>query len=66
VHRHRLTFEEVVALAFPTAPPGENIIYAVTYRNSGDPKHPEGSLIAGASVKIKDGTIFDVTATDKS
>jgi hypothetical protein len=66
VHRHRLTFEQVVALAFPTAPPGENIIYAVTYRNSGDPKHPEGSLVAGGSVKIKDGTIFDVTATDKS
>jgi hypothetical protein len=66
VHGHRLTFEQVVALAFPTAPPGENIIYTVAYRNGGDPKHPEGSLIAGASVKIKDGTIFDVTATDKS
>lgn len=66
VHGHRLTFEQVVALAFPTPPPGENIIYSVAYRNGGDPKHPEGSLIAGASVKIKDGTIFDVTATDKS
>jgi hypothetical protein len=66
VHRHRLTFEEVVALAFLAVPPGDNIIYAVAYRNGGDPKHPEGSPVAGASVKVKDGTIFDVPATDKS
>jgi hypothetical protein len=66
VHGHHLTFEQTVALAFPTAPPGENIIYAVAFRNSGDAKRPEGSLIAGTSIKIKDGTIFDVTATDKS
>jgi hypothetical protein len=65
-HGHHLTFEQVVALAFPTALPGKNIIYTVAFRNGGDPRHPEGSLIAGASVKIKNGTIFDVTATDKS
>lgn len=66
VHKRRLTFEEVVKLAFPDAPPSDNIIYTVTYRNGGDRHHREGTLVAGQSVKIKDGTIFDVTATDKS
>ena len=53
-------------MAFPDAPPKETVIYTVTYRNGGDERHPEGTLVAGQSVKIKDGTIFDVTATDKS
>jgi Multiubiquitin len=66
VHKRRLTFAQVVALAFPDAPPSENIIYTVTYRNGGNERHPDGTLVAGESVKIKDGTIFDVTATDKS
>jgi hypothetical protein len=66
VHKRRLTFAEVVALAFPTAPPSDKIIYTVAYRNGGNDRHPEGTLVAGESVKIKDGTVFDVTATDKS
>ena len=66
VHKRRLTFAEVVKLAFPDAPPSDNIIYTVAYRNGGNDRHPEGTIVAGESVKIKDGTIFDVTATDKS
>jgi hypothetical protein len=66
VHKRRLTFAQVVALAFPDAPPNENIIYTVAYRCGGNDRHPEGTIVAGESVKIKDGTIFDVTATDKS
>jgi hypothetical protein len=66
VHKRRLSFAEVVALAFPDAPPSETVIYTVAYRNGGSERHPEGTLVAGESVKIKDGTIFDVTATDKS
>lgn len=66
VHGRRLTFAEVVKLAFPEAPPSENVIYTVMYRNGGNERHPEGSIVTGESVKIKDGTIFDVTATDKS
>lgn len=66
VHKRRLTFEEIVRLAFPEAPPSDKIIYTVAYRNGGNPGHPEGTLVAGESVRIKDGTIFDVTATDKS
>lgn len=66
VHGRHLTFAEIVELAFPTAPPSENVIYTVTYRNGGNEHHPDGTLVVGESVKIKDGTIFDVTATNKS
>ncbi len=66
VHKRRLTFAEVVRLAFPDAPTSDSIIYTVAYRNGGNERHPEGTIVAGESVRIKDGTIFDVTATDKS
>lgn len=59
------SFGNIVALAFDSPPTGQNILFTVTYRN-GPPKNPEGTLIEGQSVKIKNGMIFNVTATDKS
>ena len=60
-----LTFAEVVALAFDAPPTGENVMFTVTYRR-GDGGKPEGSLVAGETVKVKEGMIFNATATDKS
>jgi hypothetical protein len=60
-----LTFDEIVALAFPTPPSGENVLFTITYRR-GHGEKPEGSLLAGESVKLKDGEVFVVSATDKS
>jgi hypothetical protein len=60
-----LTFAEVVALAFDVPPTGENVMFTVTYRR-GDGGKPEGSLVADEAVKVKEGMIFNVTATDKS
>jgi len=60
-----LSFDEIVALAFNPVPMGPNIMFTITYRH-GPRENPEGSLIEGATVKIKDGMIFNVTATDKS
>ena len=60
-----LSFDEVVALAFDPVPTGPNIIFTITYEH-GPHANPEGSLMPGASVKIKDGMIFNVTSTDKS
>jgi len=60
-----LTFEEVVALAFENPPTGENVMSTVTYRR-GEGNKPEGSLVAGETVKVKEGMIINVTATDKS
>jgi Multiubiquitin len=60
-----LSFAEIVALAFDSPPIGENIVFTVTYRK-GEGNKPEGTLVEGETVKIKDGMIFNVTATDKS
>lgn len=61
----RLSFEEVVKLAYPVPPTGTCIEFTVTYRD-GPPKNPKGTLTAGHSVKIKNKMKFDVTATDRS
>lgn len=65
VHQRKLSFGEVVALAFDNPPTGENVIFTVTYRR-GPHQNPEGSMVEGIVVKIKNGMIFNVTATDKS
>lgn len=60
-----VTFDETVKLAFPTPPTGANILYTISYEN-GPPVNPQGSLKEGGTVKVKNGMIFNVTATDKS
>jgi multiubiquitin len=61
-----ISFEEVVALAYDGNPPtGENWEITVTYRRGHAPK-PQGSLVAGQTVRVKKGMVFDVQATDKS
>lgn len=65
VEKEDLAFDEVVALAFDPVPTGENMMFTITYRR-GHGHKPEGTLTEGESVKVKEGMIFDVTATDKS
>lgn len=65
VDENVLTFEQVVALAFPTPPTGENIVFTVTFRKARGERH-EGILHPGEDVKIKEGTTFNVRYTDKS
>jgi len=65
VQKDDFTFDEIVKLAFENPPYGENTLFSVTYRR-GHGNKPEGILAPGESVKVKDGMIFDVTATDKS
>ena len=60
-----VTFEQIVTLAFPTPPTGQNILYTVSYED-GPHANPTGSLVAGGKVKVKDGMVFNVTPTDKS
>jgi hypothetical protein len=61
-----ISYEQVVNLAYDGNPPtGENILITVGYRRGHGEKH-EGDLEPGQSVKVKDGMIFDVTATDRS
>jgi hypothetical protein len=65
VEKDDLSYDEVVELAFASPPTGENILITIVYRRGHGDK-PEGSLLPGGTVKVKDGMIFDVTATDKS
>lgn len=64
VHGFEISFEEVVQLAY-SAPASPEKTYTVKYRN-GTPNRPEGSLVAGGKVRIKEGMIFNVTRTNKS
>jgi hypothetical protein len=61
----RVTFDQIVKLAFPTPPNGANILYTISYED-GPPANPQGSMTEGERVKVKNGMIFNVTATDKS
>ncbi len=65
VEQTMLKFDELLALAFDPVPEGPNWCFTVTYRN-GPPSNPQGTLSEGESVRIKDGMVFNVTATDKS
>jgi hypothetical protein len=61
----KLSFDEVVKLAYESPPAGANVLFTITYRN-GPKENPEGTLTAGHSVRIKKGMVFNVTPTDKS
>jgi hypothetical protein len=65
VEKTELSFDVVVRLAFPNPQPGPDYEYTVTYSKGHDPKK-EGTLVAGQTVKVKEGMIFNVTETNKS
>lgn len=60
-----ISFNQLIQLAFESPPTGEQICFTITYRKAQGKKH-EGTLAEGEDVKVKKGTIFNVTATDKS
>lgn len=65
VNNKRVTFEQVVQLAFPGTH-GPNIVFSMTYRHAASEPHA-GELGPGGAVEVKKkGTIFNVTKTDKS
>lgn len=65
VTEKKLSFEQVVKLAFPDAEFGPNIAYTVTYKRGANQK-PKGVMVPGDVVTIKKGMVFNVTRTDKS
>jgi hypothetical protein len=64
VTSNELSFDEVVELAYPGGPRGDNWVYTVGYRRAEGNK--SGSVSEGDTVKVKDGLVLDVTQTDKS
>lgn len=65
VDKRDLTFREVVTIAFANPDFGPNVVWTVTFKKAVAPKH-EGTLIEGGKVEIKNGTIFNVSKTNKS
>lgn len=63
VSDHKLTYLQVVQLAFPGEQPTATVVFTVTYSN---PHGRDGSLVEGQDVVIKDGMIFNVRKTDQS
>jgi Multiubiquitin len=61
VHKRKLSFSEIVALAFDQVPTAN---FSVTYMHG--PHGKEGSLLPGKHVRVKDGMIFNVTETGDS
>lgn len=65
VEKTVLTYREVVFLAFPDAVFDEKTVYTVTYAE-GPRENPEGSMVEGQSVQLKNKMVFNVVRSDKS
>jgi hypothetical protein len=63
IHEHKLTYIQVIQLAYPGEQPSERVVFTVTYSN---PHGKDGSMVEGDVVVIKDGEIFNVRKTDQS
>ena len=60
-----VSFDQVVDIAYPDGGRGELISYTILYYDGGG-RETEGGLSEGDEVKVKDGTVFNVTRTDRS
>lgn len=60
-----LSFDQVVLWVYPDYSPSDGRAYTVTYERGEDNK-PEGQLVKGTTVKVKDGMIFHVSRTGES
>jgi len=64
-HVEKISYEEVVKLAYGTLPTNPNTIYTVAYSN-GPNSNVKGTLTKGRSVMVKEGMVFNVSKSDKS
>jgi hypothetical protein len=61
-----VSFDEVVDIAFPGHPNNPDVVFSVTFEKAASKPH-QGTLAAGGSVTVKkNGTVFDVTQTNRS
>ena len=65
VERDELSFDELVDLAFDNPARGPQIVFTITFREAGG-RIPEGELDEMQRLKVRDGTIINVTRTDQS
>lgn len=60
-----LSFAQIVHLAYDPVPTGQDIVFTVSYRE-GAGRPDSGRLVDGQSTKVKNGTVFNVSFTDRS
>ena len=65
VEREELSFDELVDLAFDDPARGPQIVFTITFRDAAG-RPPEGELDEGQRLKVREGTIVNVTRTDQS
>ena len=63
--KKKISFKEVIILAFGSYDENPNIVYTVAYED-GPKENPEDSMTKGTEVFVKNKMIFHATATDKS
>jgi hypothetical protein len=63
--RSKISYEDVVTLFDPDYPQHPEINYSVTYKQ-GPAEKPEGILVPGGSVKVKNCMVFNVSPTGQS
>src|SRR5262245_47312727 len=61
----KISFKEVVILAFGKYNDDPNWVYTVAYED-GPKQNPKGSMVKGQEVHVQNKMIFHATATDKS
>jgi len=61
----KISFQEVIVLAFGNYVDLPTMVYTVAYED-GPKQNPEGSMVKGSAVFIKNKMIFHATQTDKS
>lgn len=61
VKEHRISYGEVVHLAFPQGP--FDILYSVNYAN---PHGHDGTLAPGQETVVREGMVFNVIKTNRS
>lgn len=59
----RISYSQLVQLAFPDDQPNETTVYTISYS---DPHGKDGTLVSGQDVHVKEGMIFNVTKTNRS
>lgn len=65
VEREEWSFDQLVDLAFEDPARGPQIVFTITFREAGGRIH-DGELDEGQRLKVRDGTIVNVTRTDQS
>ena len=65
VEREELSFDDLVSLAFDDPERGPHIVFTITFREAGG-RIAEGELDEGQRLKVRGGTIINVTRTDQS